>query len=256
VAERVSFKKVSILLLAYAATVGFATLLRSSFAADSHHLTGRWAYNQQQSDDANQKVHDAEISERTQDRNSGGGYPGGGGGYPSGGGYPGGGYPGGGYPGGGGVGYPGGRVGIGVPGVGGMGRGRRGSRPTETGGPSSEQLEQLARNPKSLNITQDEKQIEITNDDGQITRLFPDDKKHKVSDFNGDEVTVKSHWDGDRLISESKPKHLGKLTETYELSSDGKQLFITSELDNSSFASPLIIRRVFDSATTVAKAEK
>jgi len=81
-------------------------------------LSGHWQFNKDQSDDAQQKITDAQSNQRTT-ANSGGGYPGGGGG---GGGYPGGG---GGWPGGGG-GYPGG--GGGYPGGGGMGRGGMGRR--------------------------------------------------------------------------------------------------------------------------------
>jgi hypothetical protein len=247
-ARHFSLRTASVLLLASALVAGLAALARLSLAENKPHLAGKWNFNQDQSDDASQKVHDAEASVKSPS----GGYPGGGG--SQGGGYPsGGGYPGGGYPGGGGIGFPGGRGGIGG-GGGGVGRGgRRGSSTGEGGGPSSEDLDKLAANPKLLRVEQDEKQITITDDNGQTRNLYPDGKKHKETDASGNSTTIKTHWDGDRLVAESKLGHSGKLTETYELSQDGKQLYAISQLDNSRLSAPLVIRRVYDSAAENTK---
>ncbi len=249
-AENYGLRMASRLLLACALVAGLAALARISLAENKPHLAGKWSFNQDQSDDASQKVHDAEASVQSR----GGGYPGGG--DPQGGGYPGGGYPGGGYPGGGGIGYPGGRGRIGVgPTVGG-GTGRGGPRGGGAGrgaGLAGEDFEQLAADPKTLRVEQDEKQITITSDTGQIRNLYPDGKKHKETDSNGQSTAIKAHWDGDRLIAESKLGHSGKLTETYELSRDGKQLYVISQLDNSRLSAPLVIRRVYESAAESAK---
>ena len=40
--------------------------------------------------------------------------------------------------------------------------------------------------------------------------------------------------------------HSGKLTETYQASSDGKELIVVSRYDNSQLSVPLSIRRVYD----------
>jgi hypothetical protein len=140
---------------------------------------------------------------------------------------------------------------------GGTGRGRRGPEGRQADGASSVDLEQLAPNPRFLSIRQDEKRIEIMNDNGGLVTLFPDGKKHKETDADGNEVTFKSRWDGNQLVSEHKVPHLGKLKEIYELSPDGKQLYVTTELDNSRLDSPLIIRRVYDSEkSATANAQK
>ena len=240
-ATEFSFRATSVLLLVSAVVAGLGSLTRISRAQDKPHLAGRWNFNQDQSDNASQKVQAAEASART----IGGGYPGGGG-APGGGSPGGGGYPGGGYPSGGGMGFPGGR--------GGMGGGRRGggSSAGQGTGLSSQDLEQLEQNPKMLNIAQDEKQVTITDDSGNTTNLYPDGKKHKETDSSGQATSIKAHWDGDRLIAESKLKS-GKLTETYVLSRDGKQLYVTSQLDNSQLSAPLVIRRVYDRAAGNAK---
>jgi hypothetical protein len=114
-----------------------AGLVGVSRAADRPQLKGVWNFNQDQSDDAQQKVREAQESASTR-RDSGGGYP-------SGGTYPGGGYPGGGYPGGG-VGVGGVGIGrVGWPG-GGTGRGGQGGRGNQGAGVSSEEWNELAEN--------------------------------------------------------------------------------------------------------------
>ncbi|HEV2425295.1 MAG TPA: hypothetical protein VGZ29_10755 [Terriglobia bacterium] len=235
------------LVVGSALAAAFAFGAQISLAQSKPDFAGNWNFNKDQSDDASQKIHEAEAQARSQR----GGYPGGrypGGGVP-GGGYPGGGYPGGGYPGGGGIGFPGGRVGMGGMGPG-MGRGRpRGGAPEA--GMSSADTEQMAETPKTLQIDQEEKKITITDDNGGVTNLYPDGKKHKEKDSTGQSNTIKTHWDGDRLVSESK-LHSGKLTQTYALSPDGKQLDVLSTLDAGRNGS-LAIRRVYDSAKGSSK---
>lgn len=136
-------------------------------------------------------------------------------------------------------------------GGGGMGRPRR-TGPSPAAGPSGEDLDQLAEEPKLLRIEQDDKQVTVTNDSGETKTLYPDGKKHKDADTNGRETGIKSHWDSGRLISEGKLGHSGKLTQTYELSHDGKQLVVISELEGSRLRAPLIIRSVFDTAATAS----
>lgn len=229
-------KRTRTLVIGSALAAAFAFGAQILLAQSKPHFAGNWNFNKDQSDDANQRVHDAQAQARSQ----GGGYPGGG--YP-GGRAPGGGYPGGGYPGGGGIGFPGGRVGMGGMGPGmGRGRGRAGA---PDAGPSSADMEQMAATPESLKIDQDEKKITITDDTGDVTNLYPDGKKHKEKDSTGQSTTLKTHWDGDKLVSESK-LHSGKLTQTYELSPDGKQLDVVSTLDYGRNGS-LVIRRVYDS---------
>lgn len=107
--------------------------------------------------------------------------------------------------------------------------------------------EALAADSKMLRIEQKEEQISITDDSGNTKTLFPDGKKHKAQGSGDKTTAIKTHWEGERLVAESKMGHSGKLTETYELSPDGKQLYVISRLDNSQLATPLTIRRVYDS---------
>ena len=208
---------------------GSTRVALASDKTDTPHLSGKWTYNANQSDNAKQKIDEAEQSSKISQPGSGGKYPGGSNG-------------GGGYPG---TDYPGGGMGRGGIGMGGMGRGGMGQSPgagARGGGLNGEDLESLATDPKALTIDQSDKQISITDDADHAQTLYPDGKKHKGEDASGDKTGIKTHWDGNRLVSESKLRHSGKLIETYELSSDGKQLYYTSELDSSHLGSPLIIR--------------
>jgi hypothetical protein len=201
-------------------------------------LNGRWQFNKDQSDDAQQKITDAQSTQRST-ANSGG-YPGGGpgGGYPGGGGgWPGGG---GGYPGGGG-GWPGGGMGRG-------GMGRRGGQQANRGSTvSAEDWDRLAENPKFLQVDQRPDQVVITDDSDHARTFYLDGKKHDDRDANGKKIsTTKTDWQGDTLVAETKLDHGTKLTQSFRLSDDGKQLTVVSRLENSSLQGPVTIRRVYD----------
>ena len=229
-----------------------ASLVAVARADDKSQLTGHWNFNQDQSDDASQKVQDAQQNSKIQQSTaSGGGYPGGGGGYPnSGGGYPGGG----GGMGRGGMGGMGGMGGIGG-GGGGMGRG---GRQSNRGGDavSSEQWDRLAANPKFLRIDQRSDQIVVTDDDDHAQTFYPDGKKHDDKDAEGRKISTKASWEGSAFVAETKLPHSEKLTQTFRVSEDGKQLFVTTLFEASSLNGPVSIRRVYDTPKAAAPAPK
>jgi hypothetical protein len=212
-------------------------------------IAGRWNYNLDQSDDANQKVADAQQNSQ-RPSNAGGGYPGGG--SPGGGGYPGGG---GGYPGGGGVWGGGGGGGVwgngGGGGRGGMGRNRGGA-----GNLSTQDWDRLAANPKYVHIDQQSDKIVVTDDSDNSRTFYTDGKKHDDKDQDGAKISTKSSWDGNIFTAETRMAHSEKLTETFRVSEDGKQLFITSRFDAPSLSGPLSIRRVYDLGKSAESSSK
>ena len=227
-----------------------ASLVGVARAGDKAQLTGHWNFNQDQSDDAQHKVEEAQQNSKVRATNAGGGgYPGGGGGYPGGGGtYPGGG---GGYPGGMGR---GGMGGMGGPYPGGGGTGRGGPQGTANRGPaiSSEEWDRLAENPKYLRIDQRSEQIVVINDSDQAQTFYPDGKKHDDKDASGKKITTKADWEGDSFVAETKLSHSQKLTQTFRVSEDGKQLWVTTRFEDSSLAGPVSIRRVYDLGKSAA----
>jgi hypothetical protein len=231
-------------LISAAAILLAISLPRVARAGDSQSkLGGRWQFNKDQSDDAQQKITDAQSRQSTS-ANSGGGYPGGG----TGGGYPGGGA-GGGYPGGGG-GYPGG--GVGFPGGGGMGRGGMGrgrGQQSNRGGStvSGEDWDRLGQTPKLLQIDQKSGQVVVTDDSAHAQTFYLDGKKHDDKDDNGKKISsTKTDWQGDTLVAETKLEHGTKLTQSFRVSDDGKELTVVSRLENSSLQGPVTIRRVYN----------
>ncbi|MGD0460190.1 MAG: hypothetical protein ABSC21_20885 [Terriglobia bacterium] len=202
-----------------------ALLVVVARAQDKAQLTGHWNFNKDQSDDAEQKVHDAQANSR---RSSG--YPGSGGGYPGGGG-------------GMGRGGMGGMGGMG--GIGGMGRGRRGM-----GNPgssvSSQEWNRLAENPKFLRIDQRSDQFVVIDDSDRAQTFYPDGKKHKDKDADGNKISTKASWEGGAFIAETKLPHSEKLRQTFRMSEDGKQLHVITRFEASSGNVSVSIRRVYD----------
>ena len=203
-------------------------------AGDKPQLAGRWSFNADQSDNAQQKISDAQNTQR--DSNGGG-------------------YPGGGNPQGGGVGYP--RVGMGWPigGVGlpGSGGGHRGGGPGTHDRVSSEDWDRLGQNPEYLRIDQRSDQVVVTDDSDHAQTFYPDGKKRDDKDANGNKVSTKTEWQGDTLVVETKLSHSTKLTQTFRVGEDGKQLYVVSRLENPSLQGPVTIRRVYDLAKAASQ---
>lgn len=232
----------------FAACCMVAALAGVSRAADRPQFHGQWNLNQDQSDDAREKIREAQEKSASARQNSSGGNP-------NSSTYPGGGYPGGGYP-------SGGMGGVGIGGIGGMGgmggmggamgRRRGTGNPNSGGGVSSQVWDTLAESPDHLKIDQREDSVVISDDADHARTLHPDGKKHEEHDANGKKTTTKTDWEGDALIVETKLSHSSKLTETYRVASDGKQLYVVSQLEDSSLAGPVSIRRVYDLANPPA----
>ena len=113
---------------------------------------------------------------------------------------------------------------------------------------SSEEMEKLSADSKVLRIEQSQKQFVVSDDSGEPRTLYPDGKKHTEKDVNGNKTATKTKWEGSELVVETKVGRSGKLTESYRVGPEGKQLFVVSRLDNPGLAVPLAIRRVYDRA--------
>jgi len=109
-------------------------------------------------------------------------------------------------------------------------------------------MERLSADSKVLRIEQSQKQFVVSDDSGEPRTLYPDGKKHTDKDVNGKKTTTKTEWLGSELVVETKVGRSGKLTETYRVGPEGKQLFVVSRLDDSALAAPISIQRVYDRA--------
>ena len=111
---------------------------------------------------------------------------------------------------------------------------------------SAADWDRLGENPKFLQVDQKSDQVVVTDDSDHAQTFYTDGKKHDDKDTSGKKVSTKTDWQGDTLVAETKLDHGTKLTQSFRLSDDGKQLYVTSRLENSSLQGPVSIRRVYD----------
>jgi hypothetical protein len=212
-------------------------------------LSGTWTLNKDESDDPREAMQQAGNSGGNGNRNGngGGGHVGMGGGGMGGGGVWGGG---GGQRGGGGMGGGGGRRG---------GQNRSGN---------------AMNNLSQLTIEQTASSARVTGDSGEVLALYSAEDSSKPNSSAGGSSTSPSagsstssttsgsngssgdsaaappaaQWQGAQLVSVTPGRRQGSTTRTYELSPDGKQLYVTTKIDNPRFKNPVTFRLVYDPA--------
>ena len=126
-----------------------------------------------------------------------------------------------------------------------MGRGRGGIG-NPSGGVSSQQWDRLAENPKFLRIDQRSDQFVVIDDSDRTQTFYPDGKKHNDKDADGNKISTKASWESGAFTAETKLPNSEKLTQTFRMSDDGKQLHVITLFEASSGNGSLRIRRVHD----------
>ncbi len=158
-------------------------------------ILGAWKLNRDGSDDPRKRMEESRGS-------SGGGYGGrrGGGGWPGGGG-------GGGY---------GGR------------RGRYGGESDE----ERQKMRELLSPPRTMTFSMTGAEVDLLDDHDRKRAFMTDGRKLKKSkDENYQEIAAK--WDGNRLVTDEKSPRGGKMSRTFELSPDGRQLYENLHMESS-----------------------
>jgi hypothetical protein len=128
-----------------------------------------------------------------------------------------------------------------------------GGHPGSRGGESDEERlrTQNAISPaNSLTLAQKDSknpEVDLTDDQNRKLSLFTDGRKIQKPDSKDETPQeVAAHWDGSQLVTDEKSPHGGKMSRTFELSSDGTQLFETIRLTMGRSNTPLDIRYVYD----------
>jgi hypothetical protein len=116
---------------------------------------------------------------------------------------------------------------------GGMGRGRR-------GGGNGGMMSGLSQ----LKIEQSGSSIKIANADGREIAQYPS----SGSSSGSSGATPAAEWHGAQLVSTTEGRRGGSVTRTFELSPDGKQLYVTTKIENPRLQQPVSIRFVYDPA--------
>jgi hypothetical protein len=138
-------------------------------------------------------------------------------------------------------GYGGGpRVGVGYPGGhGGYGGGR---------GQSDEdrqKMRELFSPPSSMTLAMTGAEVDLMDDQSRKRAFMTDGRKlQKSKDPNYQEIAAK--FDGNRLITDEKTPRGDKMSRTFELSEDGRQLYETLRVNNSRTNYSQVIRYVYD----------
>jgi hypothetical protein len=174
-------------------------------------ILGAWKLNRDESDDSRKRTQDSQGS----NGGRGGGYGGGprmGGGWPGGGGY----------------------------------GGRRG------GGESDEErqkMHELIAPPNTMTLAMTGAEVDLVDDQNRKRAFMTDGRKlQKSKDSNYQEIAAK--FEGNRLVTDEKDPRGNKMSRTFELSEDGRQLYetlhMTSGRNNTRNNTPLVIRFVYD----------
>jgi hypothetical protein len=178
-------------------------------------ILGSWKFNKDESDDGRAKLKQSREADNTNRGN--GGYGGG----------------------------P--RMGGGWPGMGGGGYG--GPRNSQ-GGDISDSMGDLVNPPREMKLSQKfdkDPEVVLADDREHRTSFFTDGRKLE-KDKDPDNKQVAARWDDKKLVTDEKGAHGGKVTRTYELSSDGKQLIETVHLTDSKGNHPVNVQYVYDAA--------
>jgi hypothetical protein len=135
-------------------------------------------------------------------------------------------------------------------GGGGFGRGGGGGGGRDAGGGNPEEMMRMRDAMRDITspsdhliITQTETMIVVTGADGRTTRLSPDGKK--IKDENT-KVERKTKWDGGKLVSEISGLGPGKMTQTFSVDPDAKQLRIVVVMENGRSKEPRTLTQVYD----------
>ena len=130
-----------------------------------------------------------------------------------------------------------------------MNRGRMGNRP----GRGPDGRGGMMRQFSQLTITQLDKGVNVTGATGRLiatSEAQPDDSQN-AQDNGGMMMRMppaKAKWQGSELIATSEGFGGGTVTRTFELSPDGKQLYMTTKIENPRFSEPVTYRLVYDPA--------
>src|SRR6266852_1725663 len=135
-----------------------------------------------------------------------------------------------------------GRMGGGYPGGGHGGYGgRRGGESDE----ERQKMRELFTPAKSITLSMTGAEVDLVDDRDRKRAFMTDGRKlQKSKDENYQEIAAK--FDGNRLVTEEKDPRGNKMSRTFELSSDGLQLYETLHMTSGRNNTPLVIRYVYD----------
>ena len=132
-------------------------------------------------------------------------------------------------------------MGGGYPGGGHGGYGRRGGESDE----ERQKTRELLAPAKAIMLSMTGAEVDLVDDRDRKRAFMTDGRKlQKSKDDNYQEIAAK--FDGTRLVSDEKDPRGNKMSRTFELSADGRQLYETLHMTTGRSNTPLAIRYVYD----------
>src|SRR6266436_2717717 len=121
------------------------------------------------------------------------------------------------------------------------GYGRRGGESDE----ERQKMRALFKPAKAITLSMTGAEVDLVEDRDRKRAFMTDGRKlQKSKDDNYQEIAAK--FDGTRLVSDEKDPRGNKMSRTFELSSDGRQLYETLHMTTGRSNAPLVIRYAYD----------
>ena len=141
---------------------------------------------------------------------------------------------------GGGYGGRRGGMGGGYPSGGHGGYGRRGESDEER-----QKMHELLSPPEKMTLSMTGAEVDLLDDRNRKRAFMTDGRKlQKSKDDSYGEIAAK--WDGNKLAAEEKDPRGNKMSRTFELSEDGRQLYEVLHMTSGRSNTPRVIRFVYD----------
>ncbi len=107
----------------------------------------------------------------------------------------------------------------------------------------------MMRQYSQLTITQTDKGVNVAGATGRLIATTEPPSNDQSSDDNGGGMMrmqpAQAKWQGAHLVA-TRDMFGGTITRTFELSPDGKQLYMTTKIENQRFSQPVTYRFVYD----------
>ena len=98
-------------------------------------------------------------------------------------------------------------------------------------------MEDLMTAARRMTVVEGEREVILTYADGRVIRLIPDDKEHAGIAGESMQVSRRTKWDGEKLVTqiELQGRMSLEIEQTYEVLRDGRQLVVTSKVEGGSW---------------------
>src|SRR5213080_234030 len=121
------------------------------------------------------------------------------------------------------------------------GYGRRGGESDE----ERQKTRELLAPAKAITLSMTGAEVDLVDDRDRKRAFMTDGRKlQKSKDYDYQEIAAK--FDGTRLVSDEKDPRGNKMSRTFELSADGRQLYETLHMTTGRSNTPLVIRYAYD----------